>query len=101
MNPMSIGPLGLCLPLEMDDTMDHLMFEAMTFDNRLQKLEEVLIEGLAEKRFQSDIKSFVGQAIKESGLLEAKTMLEKSIKNNVRDKQHLRPANYDLSLIHI
>ena len=71
------------------------MCEAMWFDNRLKKLEEALIEGLAEKAVQSDIKTFVKEAVKYSGLLEAKTTLEKSIKNNVRDKQHLRPANYD------
>ena len=75
--------------------MNDLTCEAIWFDNRLKKLEETLMEGLGEKAFQSDIKSFVGHAIKESGLLEAKAMLDKSIKRNVREKQHLRPANYD------
>ena len=75
--------------------MDPLTCEAIWFDNRLKKLEEALIEGLAEKAVQSDIKSFVKEAVKDSGLLEAKTTLEKSIKNNVRDKQELRPTNYD------
>ena len=75
--------------------MDPLTCEALWFDNRLKKLEEALIEGLAEKAVQSDIKSFVKEAVKDSGLLEAKTTLEKSIKNNVRDKQELRPTNYD------
>ena len=78
-----------------DDTMDDLMCEALWFDNRLKKLEETLIEGFAENTFQSDIKSLVDEAIKESGLSEAKAILDKSIKRNVRNKQHLRPANYD------
>lgn len=90
---MPIGSLGLCL--ELDDTMDHLMYEAVAFNNKIQKLEEALVKGLAEKSIQSDIKSFVNEVIKESGLFEAKTMLDKCVKNNARDKQNLRPANYD------
>ena len=83
------------------------IWDATRFRGKIKKLEEILVEGLAENSAQSDIASFVKEAIKESGMLETKskswselkfkTQLDEALFWSAHDKEHLRPTYYSES----
>ena len=78
-----------------------------SLDCKIKKLEEILVEGLAENSKPSDIASFVKEAIKESGMLETKseypsnsefkTRLDEELFSLAKYKEHLRPTYYSSS----
>ena len=83
------------------------IFDADRFRAKIKKLEEILVEGLAENSAQSDIESFVKEAIKESGMMEMKsnfgskssfkTQLDEPLFWLAHDKEKLRPTYYSES----
>ena len=80
------------------------LYDDTRFRGKIKKLEEILVEGIAENSKPSDIASFVKEAIKESGMLETKseswsklkfeTQLDGALFWLAKDKQRLRPTYY-------